>query len=131
MCVFVAGLLSEGESMSSFHERREKQSRGGLRPTLRQMMIVVLWSAILSAGVRKLLDWQILGVRVDFDCVLIPILASSFPLPLLAILIRLLDVKGPVREWYRACCMAATSVVGAILFLAQDAVCFARIGNAH
>ena len=79
---------------------------------------------------RTLLNWRVLGFRVDFDYIMIPILAGSFPLPLLAILIRLLDVKGPVREWYRACCMAAMSVVSGILFVGQDAVCLTtRIGQ--
>jgi hypothetical protein len=115
--------------MPSNDEKRERRSRAGLRPTLRQLTIVVLWSAIISAGARALLNWRIIGVQIEFDCILIPLLASSFPLPILAILIRLLDLKGPVREWYRACCMAAASAFSGILYLTQDAICFALTGR--
>jgi hypothetical protein len=104
-------------------------SRTGLKPTLRQMMIVVLWSALLTAAVRPLLRFGVLGFRVDFSCVIIPILAGSMALPLLIVLLRLFDTRGPVQDWYRTCCMVSTSILSGILFLLQDPVCFAVTGR--
>ena len=78
-------------------------SRTGLKPTLRQMMIVILWSALFSAAVRPIVRFGVVGFRTDFDCIMIPLLASSMGLPLLIVLLRLLDTKGPVQDWHRAC----------------------------
>ena len=76
-----------------------------------------------------LLNWRIIGVQIEFDCILIPLLASSFPLPILAILIRMLDLKGPVREWHRAVAWQRRAAFSGILYLTQDAICFALTGR--
>ena len=104
-------------------------SRTGLKPTLRQLMIVILWSALLSAAVRPLLRFGVIGFRVDFDCLMIPLLAGSMPLPLLILLLRLCDTRGPVQDWYRACCTASGSILSGILFLLQDPVCYVLTGK--
>jgi hypothetical protein len=104
-------------------------SRTGLKPTLRQLMIVILWSALLSAAVRPLLRLGVIGFRVDFDCLMIPLLAGSMPLPLLILLLRLCDTRGPVQDWYRACCTASGSILSGILFLLQDPVCYVLTGK--
>ena len=102
----------------------------GLKPTLRQMMIVILWSAFLCAAVRALFKISVLGYRIDFDCMMVPILGAAIPMPLLAILFWVFDRPGPVRGWYCACCMAAMSVLAATLFLLQDPICFTLTGRA-
>ena len=45
----------------------------GLKPTLRQMMIVVLWAALLTAGTRAAIQWRLLGDRPEFACITVPI----------------------------------------------------------
>jgi hypothetical protein len=62
----------------------------GLRPTLRQLMIVVVLVAMLSALAAELLRMKLLGVAT----LLLPVA----PL-LLSMLVLLLDRPGPVKYW--------------------------------
>ncbi len=77
----------------------------GLHPTLRQLMIVVAFSAVLSAAVALVVRDELPGVRGV-------IIAMGFlPSPLvLAWMLRRLDRPGPIREW-------ACSILGLMPFL--------------
>ena len=101
----------------------------GLRPTLRQMMIVVLWAGLLFAITKRLLAWKAFGDRAEIACMTVPITLGTYALPLLAALIRGLDRRGPVRSWYVSSCMAGTSVVVGLAFLLQDPACIVLTGH--
>ena len=60
---------------------------------------------------------------------MIPFLASSIGLPLLVLLLRIFDTRGPVQDWYRACCVAGGSVLSGLVFLLQDPACYVLIGK--
>jgi hypothetical protein len=101
----------------------------GLKPTLRQMMIVVLWAALLTAGTRAAIQWRLLGDRPEFACINVPIHFGIYPMPLMAGLLWVLDRPGRVRTWYRSACMIAAHFQGGILFSLQDPVCYALTGR--
>ena len=107
----------------------EQPSRTGLKPAIRQMMILVMWSALLSAAARFLLTMHVIGFSTEFNCIMIPFLASSIGLPLLVLLLRIFDTRGPVQDWYRACCVAGGSVLSGLVFLLQDPACYVLIGK--
>jgi hypothetical protein len=101
----------------------------GLKPTLRQMMIVVLWAALLIAALRALIYWQLLGNSPEMVCLSVPINVGVWPLPLLAILLLLLDRPGRVRGWYCTVCLAAGGFLCGILFMLADPVCYYLTGK--
>ena len=104
-------------------------SRTGLKPTIRQMMILVMWAALVSAGVRVLYSSHVIGFSIEFNCIMIPLLVSSIGLPLLVLLLRIFDTRGPVQDWYRAGCMAGGSLLSGLVFLLQDPACYVLIGK--
>ncbi len=107
----------------------DKPHPTGLKPTLRQMMIVVLWAALLTAGIRAAIHWQIFGDSPEMACVAVPINLGIWPMPLLAALIWLLDRPGQVRTWYRSVCMIVASFLSGILFSLQDLACYYLTGR--
>lgn len=101
----------------------------GLKPTLRQVMIVVLWAAIDLAGVRLMAEADAFGPRRDVACVVVAMAVAAVPMPLLAILIAVLDRPGPIRDWYLT--LSALGFVGVVCvaILAQEPVCYLLTGG--
>jgi hypothetical protein len=100
----------------------------GLKPTLRQMMVFVLWAALLAAATRAALDTGICA-RVGFICLIAPILFGFYAAPFLLILLWLLDRRGHVRNWYCSMCLVAGGILAAALFLLQDPACYLLTGR--
>jgi hypothetical protein len=125
----MAARTQESSGIATIIMQSNVTSRTGLKPTLRQLMIVILWVALLSAAIRALLSVGVLGSQVDFDCLMVPLLSSAFFMPLLAPLLWLFDRAGPVRDWYRASYIAGASILSGALFLVQDPLCFALTGR--
>jgi hypothetical protein len=103
--------------------------RGGLKPTLRQMMIFVLWAALLAAAMRAMIRFGILGDRPEIVFTMVPIMFGFYPAPVLVILLWILDRAGHVRDWYCSLCMFAGGFLAAALFLLQDPACYVWSGK--
>ena len=102
----------------------ERGSPSGLKPTLRQMMILVVWAALLTAAARQALQWHLLGSDPGYVCITVPVFLGFYPMPILAGLLWLLDRPGRVRRWYCSTCMIAAHFLGGIVFSLQDSVCY-------
>jgi hypothetical protein len=63
---------------------------GGLRPTLRQLLILVLFFALVSA---------VMVPPLKSGSYLIASFVLPFTLPILAVLILLFDRRGPIKFW--------------------------------
>ena len=101
----------------------------GLKPTLRQMMIVVLWVALLTAGARLAIRWHLLGGGPEMACMNVAICLGIYPMPLLAGLIWALDRPGRVRTWYRSVCMLSAALLGGVAYALLDPVCYLLAGR--
>jgi hypothetical protein len=73
--------------------------RSGLKPTLRQLMIFVLWAALLAAAIRAMIRFGLLGDRPEIVFMMVPIMFGFNPSPVLAILLWLLDRPVWVNVW--------------------------------
>jgi hypothetical protein len=101
----------------------------GLKPTLRQLMIFVLWAALLAAATRAMLRFGLLGDRIEVACLIVPIQLGFYPAPILVILLWLLDRRGHVRSWYCSMSLVAGGILAAALFLLQDPACYLLTGK--
>ncbi|WP_435008762.1 hypothetical protein P12x_000026 [Tundrisphaera lichenicola] len=101
----------------------------GLNPTLRQLMILVIWAGLLSAATRAVLQWRLFGDRPEILCMIVPIHLGVYPMPALAILLWAFDRPGKVRDWYRSSCMIGANLASGGLFLLQDPTCYALTGK--
>jgi hypothetical protein len=101
----------------------------GLKPTLRQLMIFVLFTALLAAMLRAMIRFGLLGDRIEFVCMMVPITFGFYPAPVLVALLWLLDRRGHVRSWYCSMCLAVGSILAAIMFLIEDPVCYLLTGK--
>ena len=101
----------------------------GLKPTIRQLMIVILWAALLIAATRTAVVYHLLGNTPDMVCLMVPVIVNAYPMPLLALLFWLLDRPGLLRRWYMAGCLIVASFAGGILFSLMDPVCYALTGK--
>ena len=111
-------------------ERREAPLPSGLRPTIRQVLIFILWAALIMAAGRTLAGWGLLGSSVEDYCMNIAIHVASLPMCLLGMLILVLDRRGSVRSWYVSWCIGLLwSVVAATALILQDLVCYLLTGR--
>ena len=111
-------------------ERREAPLPSGLRPTIRQVLIFILWAALIMAASRALLGWGLLGHDVESYCMSIAMHVAGLPMFLLGMLILVLDRRGSVRSWYVSCCIGLLwSVVAATALVLQDLVCYLLTGR--
>jgi hypothetical protein len=101
----------------------------GLKPTLRHLAILVVWAAIIFAAARFLIRLGGFNAPPPIACMTVSLLGGAYPMPVLAILVGVLDRRGPVRSWYIACILAGASFLGSALLILQDPVCFAICGR--
>ncbi len=101
----------------------------GLKPTLRQLMIVILWVALLLTFMRAMQGWGLFGNKPEDICMNVGLFIGTCPMPLLWVLLLGLDRRGPVRGWYLTCCGVGYGVLAGASFLLTDAVCFALCGR--
>ncbi len=104
-------------------------NRTGLQPTLRQMIIVVLWSALLVAPVRLFRRWGLFEGTTEMLCLNVAFLIATWPMLLLGVLLILLDRRNPVRPWYFSCCLAAGGFSTSAGFLLVEPICWAMTGH--
>ena len=71
----------------------------GLKPTLRQMMIFIVWAALLSAIARAAASGNLMAGGIENLCLTIPVCIGIYPMPILAGLLWALDRPGQVRRW--------------------------------
>lgn len=101
----------------------------GLKPTLRHLMILVLWSALVFTGLRFLLRLGFFAGTPANVLINLVIAVPLFPAFLLGLLLLCLDRPGPVRGWYVTCCYNVWGLVNLAGFFLVDAVCFATSGH--
>jgi hypothetical protein len=101
----------------------------GLKPTLRHMMIVILWAALVLAVFRMLMLGGLFVAPPQIVCLNVVMIVAAWPMLILAILILALDRWGPVRDWYFACCKIAWSALAGVMFLLVDPVCYFLYGQ--
>jgi hypothetical protein len=101
----------------------------GLKPTLRQMMIVILWVALLLALMQAMQGWGLFGDKPELICMNVGVFIGTWPMPLLGVLLLGLDRPGPVRGWYFTCCNVGWAVLAGASFPLMDAVCLALCGR--
>jgi hypothetical protein len=101
----------------------------GLKPTLRQLMIFVLWAALVTAAAWEALRWNLFGDRPEIVFMTAPVYLGAVPPPLLAVLFWMLDRPGRVRSWYCSMCMAAGSGLMGSFFLLEDLACYVWSGK--
>lgn len=101
----------------------------GLRPTLRQAMIVVAWAAVMATMVRAAIEWHLIGTDARISCLVVPVWVAVYPMPILAILLRVLDRPGRVRGWYGSVALTAANFVAAAAFALQDPASLALTGR--
>lgn len=92
----------------------------GLRPTLRQLMIFILATALLIAAFRAMWRGGYLGNDTRSTCSGVAIFFAAYPMLLLGVLLLGLDRRGPVRTWYFACCWTGMSFISGASFLISD-----------
>jgi hypothetical protein len=109
--------------------RRDIPSPIGLKPTLRHMMIVILWSALLLTVLRMMLGWGFFGAPPEVVCISVASLVATCPVILLCVLLLSLDRRGPVRVWYFSCCWAGGGFLAGASYLLVDLVCLALSGR--
>ena len=102
----------------------------GLSPTLRQLMIGVLAAAPLVAGSGWLFRRGFLGETGDVVWLNVALIAASWPVPVWAALLLLLDRPGPIRGWTIARALAGWGLVAAAPFLLVDLASLATSGRA-
>lgn len=102
---------------------------GGLHPTLRQFMIVVLGIATILAACVHNRNYELLGNRADVVCLNVAFLIAGWPVPWMMILLFLLDRPGPVRNWTVALCLASWGLVAGIAFVTADPLSWALCGR--
>ena len=102
----------------------------GLKPTIRHLMIVVIWAALMLAVVRLAPGLQGPGVAPEMAFMLVAISVGFWPMALLVSLLTILDRRGPVRGWYVSCCSVVGSFVNVAGMLLIDPVSFALSGRA-
>ncbi len=107
----------------------ERGTPTGLKPTLRQMMIIVVWAALMTAASRQAYRWGGYGATVESYCQNVSIQVGIYLMPILAILLWLLDRPGRVRAWYRSGCLIAAHFLGGFVFILQDLVCYVLTGK--
>ena len=98
-------------------------SPAGLRPTIRQLMILVLGVAAFLAPLFGLLKAGLLGNRTEDVCLAVALLVATCPGPLLMALLAALDRRGPTRGWYIRRVMAAGSALAGVSMLTVDPIC--------
>jgi hypothetical protein len=101
----------------------------GLKPTLRQLMIVVVWAALMTAAARQMYRWGLYGTTIESYCQNVAIQVGIYLMPTLAILLWFLDRPGRVRGWYCSGCMIAAHFLGGFVFIFQDIVCYVLTGK--
>jgi hypothetical protein len=101
----------------------------GLKPNLRQMMIVILWSALLTAATRALIYSRLLGTTPESLCQNIPIYLGIYPMPILAGLLWVFDRPGAVRNWCCSNCMIAACFLGGVVYSLCDPICYVLAGK--
>ena len=101
----------------------------GLRPTIRQGMIVVLWAALLSAWVRFSLMWGLFHMPTPDLCSLLAMFFSCVPMYLLGFLLLAFDRRGPMRMWYVSWCHHFVGLLAAVGFPLSELVCFLITGS--
>ena len=104
-------------------------SPAGLRPTIRQLMILVLGVAAFLAPLFGLLKAGLLGNRTEDVCLAVALLVATCPGPLLMALLAALDRRGPTRGWYIRRVMAAGSALAGVSMLTVDPICRALTGR--
>lgn len=106
-----------------------RPSPTGLKPTLRQGMILVAWAALLLAATRAMIGWGLFGGTTDSVCQVVAMLVGVYPMPILAGLLWSLDRPGRVRTWYGSACMIAAQFAGGLAFCSMDLACYALTGR--
>ena len=102
----------------------------GLKPTLRQTMIVILWAALLSfATIRETGRWQRAGVSVQWLCVFVPMMVAVGPVPLLALLLHLLDRPGRMSTWYFTECKIIALLLTGFALCLHEPLSYALTGG--
>jgi hypothetical protein len=101
----------------------------GLKPTIRQTMIIVLWSALMFAAIRVAIQWILFSNRLEFFILISPVQFGIFPMAALTALFWALDRPGHVRAWYCSVCLVVMNLMSGILFLLQDPVCYFLTGK--
>ena len=101
----------------------------GLGPSIRQVMIVVLWAALLLTVFRFAARWHFFHQPAPIFWLVVPVLVACYPMPWLALLLRLGDRPGPVRTWWVSACLATAGLVAGVSFLGQDLLCFLQSGQ--
>ena len=109
--------------------RRHRPHPIGLKPTLRHMMIVILWAALVLAVLRMLMLGGLFVAPPQIVCLNVATIVAAWPMLILAVLILALDRWGPVRDWYFACCQIAWSALAGAVFLLVDPVCSSLSGQ--
>jgi hypothetical protein len=107
----------------------DHESPTGLRPTIRQLMIVVLWAALITAATRQMFRWGLYGTTTENLCMNISMQLGFYLMPILAGLLWLFDRPGRVGRWYVSGCMIATHFLGGFAFTLQDLVCYVLTGK--
>ena len=115
---------SESESMQA-HKPRPV----GLKPTIRHVMIVVLWSALVLVALRVLRLGGLFAAPPEEICLSVAVVFTLWPMLLLTVLLKAIDRRGPVRDWYFACCKVAWSGLAGILLLLVEPVCYILAGR--
>ena len=101
----------------------------GLRPTLRQLMIFILATALLIAAFRAMWRRGYLGYDNRSTCSSVAMFVAIYPMLLLGVLLLALDRRGPVRIWYFACCWTGWSFLGGASFLISDLASYLLSGQ--
>ena len=101
----------------------------GLKPTLRQGMIVVLWSALLVAAVRAMISWGLFVGPPEVLIMSIATMISVWPPMLLCLLLIVFDRRGPVGRWHVDLRQIGCSYLGIASFLLLEPACLAWAGR--
>ncbi len=104
-------------------------SPAGLKPTLRQLAILVLWAALTFAAIRFLIAREYFGRGAEQRCLEVALFIAVWPVPLMRGLLFLLDRPGPIRRWYVACCRPIWFLVAGIAFLLAGLASWALPGR--
>lgn len=92
-------------------------------------MVFVIWSALLLAAFRMMPGWWVFDVPPEIINLRLAFLVVILPMPLLCVLLRLLDRRGPVRSWYISCCGAGELFLIGASFVIVEPVNFALSGR--